>query len=220
MPDGTFDQGVLDSGTFDDPLADGGAAAERLLGYLPRWLQGPLSRAVCEAIGQQLDEFDLLAFADQLFVATASWGLAFEVPNADGATTPTGWERDYGLASVSTDTEEVRRARVLARRRAHAIRTAADFVAFVRAILVPAATADPTAYTAFGRWVVYKPADRGWVTNFEDVEAALALAGPAHVGQWLAPHREAPDSGLTVAQLAMMRTAAVSVLTVAEIEGD
>jgi hypothetical protein len=51
------------------------------------------------------------------------------------------------------------------------------------------------------------------------VEAALALAGPSHLGLWLAPHREAPDTGLTLEQLGMMRVAAVSVLTVAEISG-
>lgn len=192
---------------------------ERLLGYLPRWLQGPVTWAVAGAVGAQLDALDGLGIADQLFVATATWGLAYDHPNADGTATPTGWERDYGIPVNAADGYAVRRARVLGRMQGHALRTVADFAGLVRSLLVPPATGATTVYQTYGRWAVFKPFDRGFPSNFADVEAALALAGPAHIGLWLAPHREAPDTGLTLEQLGMMRVAAVSVLTVAEISG-
>jgi hypothetical protein len=192
---------------------------DRLLGYLPRWLQGPRTRDVAGAIGRQLDAIDGLGLDDQLFVATATWGLAWDAPNGDGTTTPTGWERDFGVATQVGDSYATRRARVLGRMQGHALRTAADFAGMVRSMLLPPATGTPTVYQTFGKWAVFKPFDRGFPANFRDVEAALALAGPSNLGLWLAPHREAPDTGLTLEQLGMMRVAAVSVLTVAEISG-
>jgi len=190
-----------------------------LLRFLPRWLQGRVLRDVAGAIGQQLDAIDALGLDDQLFVATATWGLAWDHPLPDGTAVPTGWERDYGIPVAEADGYPARRARVLAKMRGGAARTVADFAALVQGMLIPPATCPPTVYQAPAEWAVFKPCDRGFPDNFADVEAALAAAGPAHLGLWLAPHREAPDTGLTLEQLGMMRVAAVSVLTLAEIGG-
>lgn len=202
---------------------------DRLLGYLPRWLQGPRTRDVAGAIGRQVDGIGALGLDDQLFASTATWGLAWDAADAAGGVVATGWERDYGLGVQAGDSYATRRARVLARMRGRGVRTLAEFAAYAAALLGdpmahggfgPTTGGGMVTYSTFGKWVIFKPADKGFPANFLDVEAALALAGPAHLGLWLAPHREAPDTGLTVAQLALMRVAAVSVLTVAEIEGD
>jgi hypothetical protein len=195
------------------------AGVDRLLSYAPRWLTGRIAQDVFGAVGAQLDDYDALDIGDQLFVATATWGLAYDHPNGDGTVTPTGWERDFGLPTIETDSLATRRARVLARIQGHAARTVADFAVLVQAMLLPPATCPPTTYTTAGLWVVFKPCDIGWVTNFLDVEAALALAGPAHLGLWLAPHRETPDTGLLDWQLDLMHGEAIDVLTDAEIDG-
>jgi hypothetical protein len=201
---------------------------DRLLRYLPRWLQGPRTRDVAGAIGRQLGAIDGLGLDDQLFVATATWGLAWDAPNADGTTTATGWERDYGLGVRAGDSYATRRARVLGRLQGHAIRTVGEFGAYALALLGrpwtgPAFGPTPdglmTANSTFARWVVFKPLVAGFPANFRDVEAALALAGPAHLGLYLAPHREAPDTGLTDAQLDLMHDQAIDLLTDAEIDG-
>lgn len=209
------------------PAAQRPDGADRLLGYLPRWLQGPRTRDVATAVGRQLDAIDGLGLDDQLFVATATWGLAWDAPNADGTTTPTGWERDYGLGVQAGDSYATRRARVLGRMQGHALRTLADFAALAASLLLPSlgspyfgpSGGGVTTYSTYGRWVVFKPANKGFPANFLDVEAALALAGPAHLGLWLAAHREAPDSGLTDDQLDLMHGEAIDVLTDAELDG-
>jgi hypothetical protein len=200
---------------------------ERLLGYLPRWLQGPRTRDVAGAIGRQLEDLDGLGLDEQLFVATATWGLAWGAPNPDGTATPTGWERDYGLGVQAGDSYATRRARVLGRMQGAAMRTLAEFAAYAAALLQPGATSPyfgpsgggMATYSSFGKWVVFKPAGRGFPANFLDVEAALALAGPSHIGLWLAPHREAPDTGLLDWQADLMHGEALDVLTDAEWDG-
>lgn len=192
-------------------------ANDRLLRYLPRWLQGPIARDVSGAIGRQLDAIDGLGLADQLFVASATWGLAFDAPNPDGTVTPTGWERDFGIAVVVADGYAARRARVLAKMQGGAARSVADFAALVEALLIPPATCPPTVYQQPANWAVFKPCDGGWVTNFDDVQAALAAAGPAHIGLFLAPWDTA--HGLTYSELNRMAYPALDVLAYVELNG-
>jgi hypothetical protein len=209
------------------PAEQGRGGADRLLGYLPRWLQGPRSRDVAGSVGRQLDALDGLGLDDQLFVATATWGLAWDAPHADGTATPTGWERDFGLAVQAGDTYATRRARVLGRMQGHALRTVADFAAYAAALLQPGAASPyfgPSGggvvpYSTYGRWVVFKPANRGFPRNFLDIEESLALAGPAHLGLWLAPHRQAPDTGLLDSELDLLHGEAIDVLLDSEIDG-
>jgi hypothetical protein len=201
--------------------------SDRLLGYLPRWLQGPLATALARAVGRQLDALNGLGVDDQLFVATATWGLAWDAPNPDGTATATGWERDYGLVVQADDSYAVRRARVLGRMQGHVPRTLAEFAAYVAALLLPIAGSPyfgpsgggVVTYSTYGKWVIFKPVNRGFPANFLDVEAALALAGPAHLGLWLAPHRQAPDTGLTDSELDLMHGEAIDVLLDSEIDG-
>lgn len=199
---------------------------DRLLRYLPRWLQGPLSHVIAGAFGRQLDAIDGLGIDDQLFVTTATWGLAFDQRQADGTVIPSGWERDYGIGVKLNDSLATRRLRVLGRIRGGALRTLYDFAAYTGALLgVPlyGAAFGPSiggmvTYSTYGRWVVFKPPRSGFPGNFLDVEAALALAGPAHIGLWLAPHRESPDSGLTDDQLNLIHGEAIDVLLDSEID--
>lgn len=162
------------------------AGVERLLGYAPRWLQGLIAREVFGAIGEQLDDFEALDLADQLFIATATTALD-------------RWERDFGLPTIETDSLATRRARVLARRRGQAIRTEADFAALVRDTLQPAQSGLPYVRVGYGRYAAFQPADSGFPTNFDDVEALLALVGPAHLGLWVAPWDS--EGGLPYSQL-------------------
>lgn len=193
------------------------AGGDRLLRYLPRWLQGPLVRDVAGAIGAQLDAVEGLALGDQLFVATATWGLAFDAPNPDGSVTPTGWERDYGIPVAVEDGYPARRARLLARMQGGVARTAADFAALVEDVLRPPASCPPTVHRVPSRWTIFKPCDRGFPSNFIDVEAGLALAGPAHLGLWLAPWDT--TLGLYDPQLDLMHGEAIDVLSDSEIDG-
>lgn len=193
------------------------AGVDRLLGSLPRWLQGPLARTVCEAIGAQLDALDGLAEADQLFVSTATWGLAFDADNPDGTVTPTGWERDYGIPVAVEDGYPARRARVLAKMQGGVARTAADFAALVEDLLTPPATCPPVVYQVAAQWAIFKLCDRGFPSNFIDVEAGLALAGPAHLGLWVGAWDDV--NGLLDWQLDLEHGEAIDVLTDAEIDG-
>lgn len=193
------------------------AGVDWLMGRLPRWLQGPITRDVFGAVGAQLDDIDALAIADQLFVMTATWGLAYEHPNGDGTTTPTGWERDLGIPVAEADGYVARRLRVLAKLQGGAARSAADFAELVEDLLQPPATCPPTVYQQPARWAIFKPCDMGFPTNFDAVEAALGAAGPAHIELWLAPWDTV--HGLHYADLNRMAYPALGVLTWDELNG-
>lgn len=196
------------------PVIDTGLL--RLKRYLPRWLQGNVATDVAGAVGAQYDAVEALAIGDQLFVATATWGLAFDYPDpVTGGTIPSGWERDYGIPSEPADPLEERRARVLARMRRGALRTAADFAAFIQA--ETGQSCPPTVYDTYGLWVVFKLCEPGWPANFDALTADLVTYGPAHMALWLAPWDAC--AGLEVWQLDRMAWHAIDVLEIREFDG-
>lgn len=189
----------------------------RLLRFLPRWLQGQVTQDVMAAAGVQIADLVNLAVPGQLYVSSTDWGLAFDLQNDDGPVVRTGWEPDYGLPTITGDGLDMRRARVLARRRGAAMRNDADFRAYVRALVLPVPTDDADARVHPGEYVVYVLADEGWPSNFADLEGALALVGPAHLGMYLAPHDAA--QGLTLAQGNQLALVAGNELTLLQLNG-
>lgn len=194
------------------PVENGTARLKR---YLPRWLQGNVATDVAGAVGAQVDAFDELALGDQIFVASATWGLAFDWAAPDGTVIPSGWERDYQIPAVPADPLEARRARVLARMRRDALRTAADFAAFVQAMTGQGCL--PTVFQSYAWWAVFKLCEAGWPSNFIDIEAQLAFHGPAHESLYLAPWDRC--LGLPFWELDLMAFIAQDVLEFADMDG-
>jgi hypothetical protein len=176
---------------------------DALLKYAPSWLTGPIATDVFGAIGTQLDAFT--DPSDEFFILTTDQLIE-------------NWELDYGIPVRPADDLATRRARVLMRKRGGSLRTDADFLDFVKTAILPTATAAPTTYKQPAHHVVYKSVDRGWLDNFDDVQAALADLGPAHVRLALAPWNTL--AGLLPSQLQRMYPVALDVLTGTEMDGN
>lgn len=204
----TLGSGALGSGTMGNSVTLG---TDRILKYLPRWLyNGPLSSEVAASAGFQLDAIEALAIPDQIFIETATGD---RDPLTGGLS---NWELDYGIPTVTSDSDALRRSRILARIRGQVARNDVDYLAIVRALL-STSTANPTPFVTPGQYVIYKLFDRGFPTNFVAVEAALFASSPAHIGLWLAPWDTV--AGLTDPQLNLMHGEAIDVLSDSEIDG-
>lgn len=179
-------------------------SVHNLLNLVPSWLQGPVATDVLGAAGRELDSAYDNDVSDELFIVTAD-------------STIDRWEKDYGIPTVAGDSLADRRARVLARKRAQAIRNDADFIAFVEDQILPVELAQVDPVVEMAKYAIYKPTDRGQVTNNVDVDLALEGVAPAHMFFGLAPWDDV--DGLPSEYAQTIRPVAVNLLTPTEVSG-